>query len=78
MGTVDCTQEDHQTDSSFSPALQNLLLFLLVAGVKTDLLDFQLFRADHGGIDGCVPGTMELQQMDLSDMENNTETGVKA
>lgn len=78
MGTVDCTQEDHQTNASVSLALPSLLLFLLVAGVTADLLDFQLFCTDHGGIDGCVPGTVELQQMDLLDTGNNTETGVRA
>lgn len=78
MGTVDCTQEDHQTNASVSLALPSLLLFLLVAGVKADLLDFQLFCTDHGGIDGCIPGAVELQQMDLSEMGNNTQTGVGA
>lgn len=78
METVDCTQEDHQTNASVSLALPSLLPFLLIAGVKADLLDFQLFCTDHGGIDSCVPGTMELQQMDLLDMGNNTETGVGA
>lgn len=78
MGAVDCTQEDHQTNASVSLALPSLLLFLLSAGVKADLLDFQLFCTDHGGIDGCVAGTMELQQMDLLDTGNNTERAVGA
>ena len=59
-------------------ALQHLLLILLVAGVKADLLDFQLFRAHHGGIDGGVSGAVELQQVDLSDTENNAESGIEA
>lgn len=78
MGTVDCTQDDHQTNASVSLALPSLLFFLLIAVVKADLLDLQLFCTDHGGINGCIPGTMELQQMDLLDMGNNTETGVGA
>lgn len=34
-------------DSSFSLAVRNLLFFLLAAVMKTDLLDFQFFCADH-------------------------------
>lgn len=68
----------HQSNASAPLALPSLLLLVLVAGVKADLLDFQLLCTDHGGINGCVPGAVELQQMDLLGTGNNTETGVGA